>query len=685
VTVKSSKIGLIGIPAAIIGIIVMMVVPMPPFLLDMLLAFNLLLSVLIMLVALRVTRPLDFSIFPALLLIATLFRLSLNISSTRLVLGQGYAGKVIEAFGDFVIGGSLVVGLVIFVILMVIQFVVITNGAGRVAEVAARFTLDALPGKQMAVDADLNSGLIDEAEARKRRKEVAAEADFYGAMDGASKFVKGDAIASVVIAIVNLVGGFAIGMLQQGMSAGESMQRYSQMTVGDGLVSQIAALLLSVATGLIVTRATTEQDMGSEIMSQFGKQKQAMQIAGGAILTLGLIPGLPKLPFIALGVAALFVATRMQAPGDVDAAPEPDVEDRPTTPQKDSPLAIAQDMRVEPLELELAYDLIDLVDAASGGDLLDRVRALRRKLAQEIGIVVPLVRTRDNLDLPPRHYAIRVHGVEVARGQAPAGMVLAIGDDLDALPGVPTQEPVFGLDAKWVPAELREHVALANSTVVDRSSVVTTHMAEVVRVHAADLLGREDVKMLVDMVKQSNPVVIEELTPQPLSLGEVQRTLQALLAERVCIRDLVRIFEAMSMRAKVSPDAEGLVEAARTALGPAIAASHAVEGRLSVITFDPLLEQRMLETLRQGESGSFLVLDPMLAERIAMETGRVAQAAEAAGDPPVLVCAQPLRLAVRRLLETSAPRTPVLSYAELGGQLTLVTSGVVNVAEVTAA
>ncbi|GMA41040.1 flagellar biosynthesis protein FlhA [Mobilicoccus caccae] len=631
-TVKSSRLGLIGVPAAIIGIIVMMVVPLPPFLLDLLLAFNIAFSVLIMLVSLRVTRPLDFSIFPALLLIATLFRLSLNISTTRLVLRDGYAGKVIEAFGDFVIGGSLVVGLVIFIILMVIQFVVITNGAGRVAEVAARFTLDALPGKQMAVDADLNSGLIDEAEARKRRKEVSAEADFYGAMDGASKFVKGDAIASVIITLVNLIGGFAIGMLQRGMSATDAMHTYSLMSIGDGLVSQIPALLLSVATGLIVTRATTERDMGSDLLGQFGRQKQAMQIAGGACLILGLVPGLPKLPFIVIGVGALFVATRMNE-GDVEEEEIPEVEELPTTPQKDSPLAIAQDMRVEPLELELAYDLIDLVDAASGGDLLDRVRALRRKLAQEIGIVVPLVRTRDNLDLPPRHYAIRVHGVEVARGQAPAGMVLAIGDDLDSLPGMVTQEPVFGLEAKWVPAELREHVALASSTVVDRSSVVTTHMAEVVRVNAAQLLGREDVKMLVDMVKQSHPVVIEELTPQPLSLGEVQRTLQSLLSERVCIRDLVRIFEAMSMRAKVSPDPEGLVEAARTALGPAIASSHAVDGRLSVITFDPLLEQRMLETLRQGESGSFLVMDPMLAERVAMETARVAQAAEAAGDP----------------------------------------------------
>ncbi len=680
----ASRIGQIGIPAAIIGIIMMMVVPLPTALLDLLLAFNIGFSVLIMLVSLRVTRPLDFSIFPALLLLATLFRLSLNIATTRLVLLNGDAGKVIEAFGHFVVGGSIVVGLVIFVILMIIQFVVITNGAGRVAEVAARFTLDALPGKQMAVDADLNSGLIDENEARVRRKEVAAEADFYGAMDGASKFVKGDAIAAVIITLINLIGGFVIGMLQKGMSAADAIETYSLMSVGDGLVSQIPALLLSVSTGLIVTRATTENDMGSDLLGQFGKQRQAVQIAGASVLVLGLVPGLPKLPFIAIGVALLLIALRLPKEGEVPVEEEV-VEELPTTPQKDSPMAIAQDMRVEPLELELAYDLIDLVDAAAGGDLLDRVRALRRKLAQEIGIVVPLVRTRDNLDLPPRHYAIRVHGVEVARGQAPAGMVLAIGDDLDSLPGMPTQEPVFGLAAKWVPAELREHVALANSTVVDRSSVITTHMAEVVRVHAAQLLAREDVKMLVDMVRQNNPVVVDELTPQPLSLGEVQRALQGLLAERVCIRDLVRIFEAMSMRAKVSTDPDGLVEAARGALGPAIAASHAVDGRLSVITFDPMLEQRLLESLRPSEAGAYLAIDPFQAERIATEAGRVAAAAEAVGDPPVLVCAGPLRLPIRRLLEQAAPRTAVLSYAELGGQLTLVTSGVVNVAEVTAA
>ena len=681
---KPNNIATIGVPALIIAVVIMMVIPLPTALLDLLLAFNLAVSVLILIMALRVTKPLEFSTFPGVILIATLFRLALNISSTRLVLLQGNAGEVIHAFGTFVVGGSIVVGLVIFIILMIIQFVVITNGAGRVAEVSARFTLDAMPGKQMAIDADLNSGLIDEDQARQRRKDVSAEADFYGSMDGASKFVKGDAIASVIITLINLIGGFIIGMVQRGMDFQSAMQTYSLLSVGDGLVSQIPALLISVATGIIVTRATTDNDMGTDLLAQFGAQRTTLQIAGGAIIALGLVPAMPKLPFFIVGGTLLFLATRIGKPSDAPAEPTPE-EVAPTSPQKDSPMAIAQAMRVEPLELELAYDLIDLVDAASGGDLLDRVRALRRKLANEIGIVVPLVRTRDNLDLPPRHYAIRVHGVEVARGQAPPGMVLAIGDDLDQLPGTPTQEPVFGRAAKWVPAELREHVALASATVVDRSSVVTTHMAEVVRVHAAELLGREDVKMLVDMVRQSNPVVIEELTPTPLSLGEIQRTLQSLLAERVCIRDLVRIFEAMSMRAKASTDPDGLTEAARSALGPAIAASHAVDGRLSVVTFDPLLEQRLLENLRITEAGAALMIDPMVAEAVATEVATTAAKAEAAGDPPVLVCAQPLRLPVRRLIEQIAPRIPVLSYAELGGQLTLVTSGVVNVSQISAA
>ena len=682
---KSSRIGQIGIPAAIIGIVVMMVVPLPTIVLDLLIAVNITGAVLILLVSLSVTRPLDFAVFPSLLLIATMFRLALNVSATRLVLLDGFAGKVIESFGHFVVGGSLVVGLVIFVILVVIQFVVITNGAGRVAEVAARFTLDAMPGKQMAIDADLNSGLIDEDQARRRRAEVSQEADFYGAMDGASKFVKGDAIAAIVITLVNLFGGFFVGVVQRHQSMGDAISTYSLLSIGDGLVSQIPALLISISTGLIVTRATTDGDMGSDLLRQFGAQRRAVQIAGSAIIALAMIPGLPKLPFLLVGGAVLVIAQRLPKQDDGSKETPEAVAALAAAPSPDSPESIARDMRVEPLELELAYDLIDLVDASTGGDLLDRVRALRRKLALELGIVIPLVRTRDNLDLPPKTYAIRLHGVEVARGEAPAGMLLAIGDDLGSLPGTVTKEPVFGLDAKWVPVEMRRHVGLAGATVVDRSSVVTTHLAEVVRSHAAQLLGREDVKTLIDMVKATHPVVVEELTPAPLTLGEIQRCLQSLLTERVCIRDLVRIFEAMSARARASVDPDGLVEAARGALGPAISADHAVDGRLPVLTFDPLLEQTLLESLRTGDSGGFLMLDPMYAERLALEAARVAEQVEQTGDHPVLVCAQPLRLPVRRLVESAATRLPVLSYSELGGQLSIIPVGVVNVVHAPAA
>lgn len=679
----SRRLGQIGIPFGIVAIVVMMVVPLPSMVLDLLLAVNLTLSVLVLLVALRVTRPLDFAVFPSLLLIATLFRLALNVSATRLVLVDGFAGKVIEAFGHFVVGSSIVVGLVIFVILVVIQFVVITNGAGRVAEVAARFTLDAMPGKQMAIDADLNSGLIDENQARVRRAEVAAEADFYGAMDGASKFVKGDAIAAIVITLVNLIGGLVIGVAQKGMAFGDAISTYSLLSVGDGLVSQIPALLMSMSTGIIVTRASTERDMGGDLVHQFGQQRGALQLAGVVIMGLALVPALPKVPFLLVGGAALLIARQIPKPEDLAAAKaqEEATEAAAHAPSPDSPEALAHDVRVEPLELELAYDLIGLVDAEHGGDLLGRVKALRRKLAHELGIVIPLVRTRDNLDLPVSTYAIRVHGVEVARGLCPPGMVLVIGDSLDLLDGTPTHEPVFGLDAKWVPAQLRGRAEAMEATVVDRSSVITTHLAETVRRSAADLLGREDVRLLVDAVRSTHPGVVEELTPTPLALGEVQRVLRGLLAEGVAIRDLVRIFEAVSLRARSSTDPDALVEAARLALGPAIAASHASNGELSVLTFDPKLEQRLLESLRAGEVGSQLLLDPYIAERLASEAARVSREAENTGVQPVLVCAQPLRRPVRRLLETTAPQLAVLAYQELGGHLRLKPIGVVDVTE----
>jgi flagellar biosynthesis protein FlhA len=678
--VTSSRVGQIGIPAAVVAIVCMLVVPLPPVLLDLLLVVNIAGSVLILLMSMQVKRALDFAVFPSLLLVATLFRLALNVSATRLVLLHGHAGNVIAAFGNFVVGGSVVVGLVIFLILIVIQFIVITNGAGRVAEVGARFTLDAMPGKQMSIDADLNAGLITEDEARRRRSEIAAEADFYGAMDGASKFVKGDAIAAIIITTINLFGGFLVGVMQRHLPFGESVTTYSLLSIGDGLVSQIPALLISISTGIIVTRATTDADMGSDVLAQFSRQRQALRTGGVVVCLLALVPGLPKLPFLVVGGCVLLIASRL--PEEVDRnqpSGEPDPADAPLP--VDPTDAIRSEMKVEPLELEISYDLVDLVDASRGGDLLDRVRALRRKLALELGMVIPLVRTRDNLDLPPHTYAIRVHGVEMGRGEAPPGTVLAIADDLSHLPGTPTTEPVFGLAARWVPIELRQQAELMGATVVDRSSVVTTHLAEVVRQHAGRLLGRQDVKALVDMVKASDPAVVEELSANNLSLSEIQRILQLLLEENVAIRDLVRIFEVLSERARVTKDPEQLVEAVRGVLGPAISASHAVEGRLQAITFEPLVEQSLLEALRSGENGTFLAIDPAQAERLAIEAAMRAEEAEQTGASPVLLCSAPLRPAVRRLTRAAAPRLPVLSYAELGNQLQVETIGVISLAQ----
>jgi flagellar biosynthesis protein FlhA len=660
--VSVQKLSKLVVPLGVVLIIVMMVVPLPAVLIDMLLAVNITAALLIVLVSMFVNRPLDFSVFPSLLLVATLFRLALNVSATRLVLLDGYAGKVIEAFGHVVVGGSLVVGLVIFMILVVIQFIVITKGAERVAEVGARFTLDAMPGKQMAIDADLNAGLISEDQARTRRADVAAEADFYGSMDGASKFVKGDAIAGIIITLINLLGGFAVGMLQRGMTPADAIQTYSLLSIGDGLVSQIPALLLSVATGLMVTRAAGDGDMGTVVLAQFSRQRLALQIGGGAAIALCLIPGLPKLPFLLVGGGVLLLAQRLPKPAPEDAS----ADDAPTSdaPAPDSPEALIGEMRVDPLELALAPDLVDLVDS-NGGDLLDRVRALRRKIALELGILMPPVRTRDDLALELSTYSIRISGIEVATGQAPPGTVLAIGDGLDFLPGRAGVEPVFGLPGKWVPVELRHQAELSGATVVDRASVIITHLAEVVRLNASRLLGREDVRSLTDVVKRSHPVVVEELTPALLSLGQIQHVLQGLLDENVPVRDLVRIFEALSLAAKSTADHGGLLEAARGALGPAIAARHLSEGTLFAITLDPRLEQALLESLRPTEAGPQLLVDPHRAEIVIADLNRLLEAAEQQGATPIVVVSPQLRMPLRRLISVAIPRLPILSYSEI--------------------
>ena len=675
----SSRFGQYAVPVGVVGIVLLLVVPIPAFLLDVLIAINIALSLLALLTAMYVTRPLDFSVFPSLLLVLTLFRLGLNVASTRLVLLNGYAGAVIAAFGEVVIGASVVIGLVIFAILIVIQFAVITNGANRVAEVGARFTLDAMPGKQMAIDADLNAGVIDEIQAKRRREEISQEADFYGAMDGASKFVKGDAVAAVIITLINLLGGFAIGMMQQGMGWVEALETYSLLTVGDGIVSQVPALLLSVATGLVVTRAATDSDMGTETAGQLMRSPRALYISAGAVGGLALVPGLPTLLF--LGIAGVLVLAAQASARRAAAPAVDDTAEAAPRIQPDSPEALAEDMRVDPLEIVLAADLVDLVDTAAGGDLLERVRSLRRKVALELGLVLPPVRTRDSLDLPASTYAVRVSGIEVGRGQAPVGHALALGDNLGGLPGRVVVEPVFGLSGKWIPEELRHQAELAGATVVDRASVVITHLSELVRTHAARLLSREDVKALADALKRTHPTVAGEILDGPAGLADIQAVLGALLDERVPVRDLPRIFEAVSAQAKQGLDRDSLVEAARVGLGPDVAASFTVDGVLHAVTIDPLLEQTFVESLRPGEGGRpVLALDPQTADRFLSSLASRIGACEEEGRSPVLACAPALRPAVRRLVAAACPHLPVLSYNEAGLAPRVETLGTVSCA-----
>ena len=677
---KNGKISQFVVPAGVVGIILLLVVPLPAALLDVLIAVNIVGATLVLLTTMFMKKPLDFAVFPSLVLVMTLFRLGLSVASTRLVLRDGYAGEVINAFGHFVVGGSIIIGLVIFFILVVIQFVVITNGAGRAAEVGARFTLDAMPGKQMAIDADLNAGAIDDAEARRRRAEVAAEADFYGAMDGSSKFVKGDAIAGVITTVINLLGGFVIGMVQLGMTAGESIERFSLLTVGDGLVTQIPALLMAVATGLVVTRATADADMGTAATAQLTQSRTALMIAGAASVVMALIPGIPKIPFLVVGGALLLLAQRVRTQQAQEAAAAEQAEEAGALqPAAETPEMLIEQMRVHALEILLAPDLVDLVGGSADQDLLGRVRALRRKTALEMGFVLPPVRTRDSVDLPPSTYAVRLSGVEVARGTAPRGRMLALGEGLDNLPGATVVEPVFGLPGKWIPAELRHSAELAGATVVDRVSVLITHLSSVASSHADRLLGREDVRVLVEGLKQSNPSVVEELVPAVLSLGEVQRVLQGLLREQVPILDLPRIFEALTLRAKVSTDAEGLVEAARGAVSDVIVDRNREDGALRVITLEPATEQLLLESLRAGDQGTQLALPPERVEALLGGLSRRVQEAEEAGRQAVLVTAPAVRPALRRLTALSVPRLPVLSYAEVTGvSLTIETVGVVG-------
>lgn len=668
----------LAVPVGVVGIVLLLVVPVPSFLLDTLIICNILLALVILLTTMFVKKPMDFSVFPSLLLVATLFRLGLNVASTRLVLGQGFAGEVIQAFGHVAVGGSVIIGAVIFLILVVIQFVVVTKGAERVAEVGARFTLDAMPGKQMAIDADLNAGLITDVVAKQRRAEVAGEADFYGAMDGASKFVKGDAIAGILIIIINLIGGIATGMVSGGLSITDALSKYGILTIGDGLVTQIPALLMAVSTGMIVTRSNAESDLGSTASAQLTQSRVAVMIAGVAAIGMAFIPGMPIIPFLVVGGSLLFIGQRIKtrekkAAEDLElAAMTQQVAPSETTED------LLEQMRVHALEIQLAPDLVDMVSGASD-DLLGRVRALRRKIAMELGVVVPPVRTRDSVELPPATYAIRIAGVEAGRGMAPAGKVLALGDYLDALPGTSTVEPVFGLAGKWIPAEMRHSAEMTGATVIDRVSVLVTHLSSIITDNAARLLSREDVRVLVEGVKTVNAPAVDELIPSMLSMAELQRVLQGLLQEQIPINDLGRICEALTLRAKVSTDPEGLIEAARAALGPALSAQYLDGNTLRVIMIEPGLEQSLLEGLRPSEQGTQILLDANRIETILSSLKSQVQTVEASGLSAVLVCAPALRPAIRRLVSAQTGGLPVLSYQEAtAGNVNIETVGVVR-------
>ncbi|SEB71780.1 flagellar biosynthesis protein FlhA [Microbacterium hydrocarbonoxydans] len=671
-----------AVPVGVVGIILLLIVPIPTPLLDVLIVLNISFALLILLTAMFIKKPLDFSVFPSLLLVATLFRLGLNVASTRLVLSEAHAGQVIQAFGQITISGSLVIGAVIFLILTVIQFVVVTKGAERVAEVGARFTLDAMPGKQMAIDADLNAGLITDTEARRRRAEVAAEADFYGAMDGASKFVKGDAIAGIVIVVINFVGGIIIGMIQHGMEVGEALETYSILTIGDGLVTQIPALLMAVSTGMIVTRENAETEMGQAAGRQLMQSRNALVITGLAAIAMGFIPGMPLVVFLAIGAVLLFAASRVKANEDRDAALEADaLQQEAVEAGAEGPEELMDRMRVHALEISLSPDIVDLASGGSG-DLLTRVKSLRRKLALDIGILMPPVRTRDNIDLPAQTYAILIAGVEAGRGSVPRGHVLAIGTGLEQLPGTAVVDPVFGLEGKWVPTEMSHAADMAGATVIDRASVIITHLSDIVQGQADRLLSLEDVRQLTEHLKQSSPATVEELTPAVLSLAAIQRVLAGLLAERVPINDLARIYEALALRGKTSTETAGLIDAARAALGPAIASRFAEDGRIRVIMFDPILEQQMLEGMRVVEGLPQIVLTPEATMQLLEGVRRTVAELEQAGPEPVLVCAPSLRQAVRRMVSSQVSGLPVLSYDEAAaGGLATDVVGVVRMSQ----
>ncbi|MBU1689467.1 MAG: flagellar biosynthesis protein FlhA [Gammaproteobacteria bacterium] len=657
-------------PILIIMILGMMVLPLPPILLDMLFTFNIALAMIVLLVSLYTTKPLEFAVFPTVLLVTTLLRLSLNVASTRVVLLEGHtgpdaAGKVIEAFGHFLVGGNYAVGITVFIILVIINFVVITKGAGRIAEVSARFTLDAMPGKQMAIDADLNAGLIGEEEARTRRAAISQEADFFGSMDGASKFVRGDAVAGILIMMITIIGGLAIGMLQHNLDFSTAANTYTLLAIGDGLVAQIPALVISTAAGIVVSRVSTDEDLSTQLLGQLFSQPLVLYITATIIGVMGLIPGMPNFSFLTLATtlagAAYYIEQRARQPEELEVA----------APVQSSiePVEVSWDdvMPVDILGLEVGYRLIPLVDRNQDGELLRRIRGIRKKFAHEMGFVVPAVHIRDNLELKPNGYRLALKGVEMGQGEAYVGMLLAInpGRVLGNLVGTPTRDPAFGLPAVWIEAELREQAQTFGYTVVDTSTVIATHLSNIIQSHSAELLGREEVQQLLDHLAKESPKLVEELVPKLLSLSTLHRVLQSLLEEGVHIRDMRTVIETLAEHAPRTQNVDELASLVRVALGRAIIQQiYPGTNELQVISLDPGLEGILMQaTQTSGAEGAGL--EPGLAENLLAQAQAVAQNQEQIGLPAVLLVPAPLRGLMSRFLRRAVPQLKVISHAEV--------------------
>lgn len=669
------------VAVGIITIVIMMIIPLPTMLLDLLLCMNITLALVIVMVSIYNVEALDFSVFPSLLLVTTLFRLALNVSSTRLILLEGYAGEVITAFGNFVVGGNAVVGFIVFIILIIIQFIVITKGSERVAEVSARFTLDAMPGKQMAIDADLNQGAITDQEAKKRREKIQHEADFYGAMDGASKFVKGDAMAAIIIIVINIVGGFVVGMVQRNLSVTQALQQYTLLTVGEGLVNQIPALLISTATGIIVTRAASESDLGHDLVSQIFRNSRIFMIASGVLLLLAAVPGLPGLPFICLSGMSGLIAYNLKKSEDVKAE-EVTVQKKDMAKEENTkPENIVSLLQVDPMELEIGYSLIPLVDTGQGGDLLERIVMIRRQCALELGLVVPTIRIRDNIQIKPNAYIIKLKGIEIAKGELLLDHYLAMnsGTVFEEIQGIDTIEPAFGLPALWITEAQREQAELNGYTVVDAVSVLATHLTEVIKSHADEILGRQETQNLVDNLKKTNSSLVDEVVPELLTVGEIQKVLANLLCERVSIRDMATIFEVLADYARATKDTEILTEYVRHAMARQITQQNIQNNVLPCITLDPGLENRIAGAVQRTDRGSYVNLDPETMQKLLRSLQAELPKLTNMGYQPIVLTSPAVRLYFRKLTERSIQGVIVLSHAEIEQSVEIQILGVVKI------